>query len=280
MGKKCLVLLVSLSLISACVRFSPMEITRVLPNDIADRNNVIQTAQWREHLDELVGAILIETEDAQGTKQFTVGIERYLNPNEKPAFRTYSESEGKLLEIITDNQADAKLQILAFGDVNITAEQKMLFQYSDVSDVWLKDGQFNIDALRNEANRSTDPTVKNRYFIQGALLSTMQKKLFTKVQGGLSKTVTGIGFSAEGKIYHSTSVFTKDYAIHLTLRDLDLFKGTDAEVQEIKPYLIKKETAKELQLFDEVLKRKPLPAKKLKLLQPKGLWIEKLKKPN
>lgn len=280
MKKRFSVLLALLSFVCACVKFSPTEITRVLPSDIAERNNLIQTAQWREHLDELVGGILIETVDAQGTQQFTIGIRRFLKPNEKPVFRTYSESDGKLLEFIIDNKADAKLQILAFGGANIGAEQKMLFHYSDVSDVWLNDGQFDTAALRNEANQSTDPSIKNRWFIQGALLSTIQKKIFTKVQGGLNRTVTGIGFSAEGQIYHSTSTFTKDYAIHLTLRHLDLFRGTEAQVQQKTAYFVRRERPAEKTRFSQILRQKPLPDAELRLVLPEGLWIEKLKRPN
>jgi hypothetical protein len=278
MIKKLLLLLLSLSLVCACVKFSPIQLTRTLPNDIAERNNLIETAQWRSHLDDLVGAVLLESEDPQEGRIYSVSAGKFIASDATPVFSTFSETEGKLIEIIIDNKADAKLQYLALGSATLGAEEKLLFHYCDVSDVWIKYEQIDLEALKREAERVTDPTIKNRWFIQGALLSAIQKKVFTKVSGGLSKTVTGVGFSAEGGIYHSTSTFTKDYAIHLTLRHIDLFREPKNVEQQMGQYLVRRETEIEEKQFNAMLIKRPLAQKELALVVQRGLWINKLRK--
>ncbi len=280
MVKRCLYLLVVFSLLSGCVKFSPTAVVRTLPNDIADRNNLLPTAQLREHMEELIGAILIEIEDPTGQLNYELSTQKYLTSDAKPVLKSYSENEGTMVDILIDNKADVKLQALAFGGASLGAEQKMQFLYSDVADVWINDQYFDNQALRNEANRTVPNNIRNRWLIQGTLLSSIQTKTFTKVSGGLTKTVVGTGISAEGEVYSSASAFTKDFALHLTLRHIDLFKGTDQEVQQTRFYFTKTDSRQERALFDQMIKSHPLPAAKLALLLKKGLMIKSINKTN
>jgi len=222
--KKLLSLTLVSLVLSGCVSFTETQLVRDLPNDIANRNNIIPTAEWKYELAQLAGSVLVERETpVDGSKYYF--SKRIIKASTEPEAKAIPE--GVLIELITDNKADAKLKLLAAGGVDISGEQKIEFRYIDSARVFIKYEDIDLPSVIAEANKSAGPNVKNRWYVQGALLSVTQRKVFTKVQGVLQKTVSGSGFEADSDIYSSNSKATKDYAIHLTLRRLDDFKDGD-----------------------------------------------------
>jgi hypothetical protein len=217
------------SMVWGCVSFADSTVEHSLPNDIAARNTFLPTATWKRHLGELAGSILSEMEQGGANDLWQLSTDRYLKSGAVLEETMIPPDEGLLIEVLTDNKADARLSLLAFGSASIGAKEKMSFTYRDTTEVFAPGSSLDLDRLRSEAGKPNPPGVKARYVIQAALLSSIQRKKYTEVEGTFKKTVNGSGIGADGSIYSSDARLTHDYAIHLTLRKLSSFQENAVE---------------------------------------------------
>ncbi len=215
---------------SGCVTFADMQVDKIPSQEIARRNNFIPTAEWRRHLGQLVGTILLEKTAGAPEDRWVLGS-RFIKAGKEPIITLVPKDQGVLAQFLIDNSADVTLKALGVGSGSLSGKQKMSFTYADSADAFISFEDIDRDALRAEANKPMPAGVTKRYFIQAALLADIQRRLFTEVSGGLTKTVAGDGIGADGKVYSSNTKFVQDYSIHLTLRDLDDFKGEKALVE-------------------------------------------------
>lgn len=226
MIKKFILLTALVFLMCGCITFTQTDITTTIPRDIKIRNNFFPTAEWKYELAELAGSILVERKEPVDGQKYYLS-KRIIKPGTEPTIEAIPD--GLLIEIIVDDSADTKLKTISIGNIALGAKKKMAFTYSDASRVFIKYQDLDITAIIAEANKEPGPNTENRWFIQGALLSLIQRKIYNEAKGGISTNLIGSAFKAEGNIYHKASKTTKDYAIHLTLRDLDEFIEADQE---------------------------------------------------
>jgi len=220
-AKKISYLLLAISL-SSCVSFTSTPIITHLPKDIADRNNYLNTADWKYELAELAGSILILYKTPVDGKMYDLG-KRIINKNLEPKVEIITG--GEIAKYLIDNHVEEKLKVIGLGDVQLSNKDKVEFTYTDTTRVFIKQIDWDYQALKEEANKNFGANIEARYFIQGALLSSIQRKKYSEVNSGLTTIIEGTGLKAGGKIYSSNSAIEKDFTIHLTLRNLDDFKG-------------------------------------------------------
>lgn len=225
--KKQFALVGCLVCLSGCMTFTETEITKALPNDIAQRNNYVPTAEWKYELGELAGSILIERKTQVDGKLFYLG-ERIIKNQTEPEVKAISD--GQLIRMYIDNSADAKLKIIGLGGVDLDVKKKMEFTYTDSSRAFIKQSDWDKSALTVEANKPLKNNEKAKYFIQGVLLSLLQRQEYSYAGSKTNATVNGSGMQVDSSIYSSSGVLTKDYAIHLTLRDLSDFKTDNKKI--------------------------------------------------
>lgn len=206
---------------TGCTTFTEQPVITEVPNDIKDRNNYLPTAQWKYELTELAGSVLVKYKKADQDGKLWDVKDRIIKSGTEP--QKTSISDGELLTRLVDNRADAKLKAIGIGGASLSNKQKMEFTFSDARRVFIPSGDFDREALKKEAEKPLKDNEEAKYYVRGALLSVIQRRIFTEIEGSILKNIATSGLKADGKLYNSETNHTKDFAIHLTLISLSDF---------------------------------------------------------
>lgn len=184
-----------------------------LPKDLTNRVFWDQTDLFKFNLDQLTGSI-IYSEDT--TEAFTRGPRIV---NEKFPLQIKVIDKGLRYHEKVDKGFDASLKLLLFSG-NIAENQVVEITITDLCYVFMEYEKIPIDSLLKVAKAISSGAKK--YYIQGALLTSIEEKFHSKVSG--NATLAGSVFGANGKAYKENEKFTQDFRISLTLIDLEKLK--------------------------------------------------------
>ena len=229
-----IMLLVQSMIFLSCVTFSPIDIDTTLPNDIKNRMLYKDTAQWKYHLDELVGSIIYEKDNGE----YSIG-KRIIKDGTKLVKDPLDLAQAYHLFI--NDKADASLSMLAFAGGSISQEQKAEIKIVDILSYFIVYNDFDLGNIKKEFNLPLPKGYKNRYYIQGAILSSVTKNIYQSATKGINTHIVGTGISADGSIYSGSikSVEAPDFFIGITVRDqadIDLLINKKDRVELITKY--------------------------------------------
>lgn len=212
------ILLGSLLLMTACagVRFADEGINKGLPEDWKNRIVYKQTDILKYDISQIPGQILFCTDVAEGEKDCKIQVDRYVKNGTGVLIKT---PEAIVYNSKIDSKASAQGSYLAFAaqiqaghveEVSITDSIVVYYKFEDVPIAELK---------RYAATVSSPPGVK-RYWIQGALLSTINRNSLTEIDAD-AKSVIGNTAGVSGKVYNKGITIQNDYRLSFLLADLD-----------------------------------------------------------
>jgi hypothetical protein len=204
---------------SVRIRLSNTSIeNKELPKDFTNRVFWNQTDLFKYNLDQLTGSI-IYTDPSTGNFERATRV-----VDAKSQLQIKSIEKGLLYHSKIDNRfnADLKLFILSAEMAN---EQVIDITISDILAVFINHDKIPMEeVLKASKNIKTSGKV---YYIQGALLTSIEKKYNSKISS--EGSITGTVFATNGSLYNEDIATSSDFRISLTLLDLSqisFFKGS------------------------------------------------------
>jgi len=220
---------------AACATtFKPLP-NQELPDVLKQRTLLKNYSTYQDDISSLVGHILnVKKENGAcpHEKQHVfdaVDMSRkvYLNNGTELKPKTLSRViyEAKV-DLNTENQYNQIIGSIDFGDA-----QALEFIVTDVQSV-IAGEQLNQSALDSISPMPDD--VCERFIINGAILSIINYKKYTKISS--KYTVTGTAFGIGGNVYSSDSTFQTDFLLGLEMLNVDESKPSRAFNQKTKSY--------------------------------------------
>jgi hypothetical protein len=195
------------------VKLARTPLNQTLPQDLTNRVFWNQTDLFKFNIEQLTGSI-IYAEDTSGN--FTRGP-RIVDSGSTLQIKTVENGVRYHAKIDKGFNADLKLLIFSAG---ISQDQVIDVKITDLLYVFINYEKIPIDSLLKVAKAIKYPGKK--YYIQGALLTSIDEQYNSKVSG--NGALVGSAFGANGKVYNESEKFTEDFRISLTLIDLDKLK--------------------------------------------------------
>jgi hypothetical protein len=230
--KKAAIYLMAIVCIGCGVRFKNASFNLTLPDYFKARNLYDKTDIWRFKMPELVGSVLyLEPKSESYERGRRIAREGYVAKLE-----VIEDSERKVYYSRVDRSIAAEGSYLLFA-ANLDASQMADVNIEDVSLVFINDADIPWEELIAEAKRPKSNPETSRYWVQGALLSTLTINYYTEISSSASGVV-GETFGAKGKVYNKQSAASRDFRISLELIDLDkLASATQAPEPEKRLHL-------------------------------------------
>jgi hypothetical protein len=223
--------------VSGCVSFVDTSIDTTLPQDVTDRNHVVITADWRDELVELSGTVLYEPKDPK--QRWRAGRRIISGTEPKLLFIASDDPNRVLAEVMIDSSSSNGLSAIGLGSIAVTGKDKLDFKYEDVSRVFINWADIDHSTIMKEKKTAMPDDAKRRWFVQGVRLATIHHRRFTEVTGKFNKTVGGEGIGVNGDVFNASRKLTRDFAIHVTLRDIDRWPNDPMNKNNQKKYFIK-----------------------------------------
>ena len=200
--------------VAACagcgVRFTEEALNKKLPEDFTHRNLYTPTDIMKYHLDELAGSILyrMPNETEYRRVERIAAKEVHVEPIKAQVLYNSKVTNG----------ASVQGSYLAFtADMKFDQVAEVTIQ--DTAQAFIPWNDVPADSLKVEKTKPLPPGAR-RYYVQGALLATIDKEYFHEISANASGQIgntTGVG----GKVYNSDKEIIRDFKISLLLVDID-----------------------------------------------------------
>ena len=214
MKKKSLLLYFSAILLSSCgVKFSPITHNKTTPEDLKNRTFWDQTDIFKYNLEQLTGSILYKVE---GEGNFRRGS-RVVDEANKPSIEAIEN--GLLYHSKINREYEGGVSVLSFT-TELSTDQMVDVKITDIFQSFIEFESIPIDRIK-EIIDSDELANTKKYYIQGALLTSVTKTYGSEISANASGVVGGAFKAANGKIYNEETDFIQDYKISLALIDLD-----------------------------------------------------------
>ena len=241
--KKAILCLLAVSCIACGVKFKDAPVNLSLPDYFKTRNLYDRTDIWRFKLPELVGFIIADS--GSGTYD---RLRRIVKDGYEAKLEIIPDADKKVFSSRIDRGAEAEGSYLLFS-AGLKANQMAEVSIEDVSLVFINDADIPWERLRTEAGTHPPNTNARRFWIQGALLTTITINYYQEISANASGVV-GETFGAKGKVYNKQGTTQRDFKISLELVDVDQLAASTRDVPikifrspqdipKLKPILLK-----------------------------------------
>jgi hypothetical protein len=198
------------------IRFAPQYPTNDLPDSFKKR--VIypdESGTLKYKLTQLLGRVVYKEPgvDAYDVKRVV------LKPGYATALGLISEADGQIFEGLVDKSAGGKGSYLTFSG-SLSTKEVATVSIKDRNVVFVNNNDVPWDLLVEEAKSPKNSPATRRYWIQGALLASLDITRFAEIEAD-AKGVLGPTIGVEGKVYNKQSQAIHDYKISVQLIDLD-----------------------------------------------------------
>jgi hypothetical protein len=198
------------------VTFDPLRLTNDLPDTFKKRNLYPdESGILKYKLTELVGRVIYKT---PSTEYYSVK-KVILNPDYSPVIELISDADGQVFEGLVDRNAALKGSYLAFAS-DLSVKEVATVSIRDRHTVIVKNKDIPRDSLVAEAEAVQKDSLTRRFWVQGAMLTSLDVARFSEISANASGVV-GATFGAEGHVYNKQSQGIHDYRISVLLIDLD-----------------------------------------------------------
>lgn len=198
------------------VKFSSVPLTADIPETFKQRNLYPdESGIIKYKLTQLVGSVLYAEPNA---KYFDLK-KIILKKDYKPYLEVISETDGKVFTGTINKSNNFSASYLSFA-ASLSSNQLATFSVRDRNIVFIDNNDVPWEALIEEAKITNDNPSRRRYWVQGALLASLDAYKFSEIESDAS-AVVGPTFGAEGKVYNKGEEEIHDYKISIHLIDLD-----------------------------------------------------------
>jgi hypothetical protein len=195
--------------------FDDVPINNQLPKNLKDRNLFDDpSGLYKFNPAELVGWVVNIEPDAK----VYVFRKFILAPGYAPIVKSIPEKEGKLFDATIDKGADVSASYLSFAAA-FDAKQVATVSIRDWANIFVKNNDVPWDALVREAAVPKENPATGRYWIQGALLTSVDASIFQEANANAK--FAGPTFGANGKVFSKSSEEVHDNLISVQILDID-----------------------------------------------------------
>jgi hypothetical protein len=198
------------------VRFSDVTLTNDIPQSFKDRNVYPdQSGILKYKLEQIAGSIIYHEPNAE-----YYDLKKIVLPkNYHPVLEIVKDDLGKVFEGTVNRNAAVKGSYLSFA-ASLDAKSIATFSIRDRVMVFVNSDDVPWEALVREARVQKPNPATKRYWIQGALMSSLDAVMLTEISANAS-AVVGPTLGAEAKVYNKSGQEIHDYKISVHLIDLD-----------------------------------------------------------
>jgi hypothetical protein len=241
--KKAILWLLAVSCISCGVKFKDAPVNLSMPDYFKTRNLYDRTDIWRFKLPELVGLVIADS--GSGTYD---RLRRIVKDGYEAKLEIIPDADKKVYSSRIDRGAAVEGSYLLFS-AGLQANQMAELTIEDVSLAFINDADIPWERLRAEAVIQPPNSNARRFWIQGALLTTITINYYQEISANASGVV-GETFGAKGKVYNKQGTTQRDFKISLELVDMDQLAASardmpmkifpsPQDIQKLKPMLLK-----------------------------------------
>jgi hypothetical protein len=175
----------------------------------------------------------VRGECSQVYSDANLSLEQYIRPGTKlePDTTAVERFSDKI-----DNKAGVDASVMTFV-AKLAGKQAAEVVVSDTTTMIVPDDAIDIPKLQRLADEALQPEECERFFIRGAIVTTITYRVATEVDG--SATVSGAAFGANGRIYNAARKYSLDYRLGLTVlpgrRDIKPATPPMARSPAVKP---------------------------------------------
>ncbi len=215
-------LLLPLAVVSTCactagIRYGNGPYDTTLPKDFVNRVLYSDTGIPKYRLDYLVGSILV-CSSPSGSKEEVceLSFDRILKADTAPEA---TAAKTDIYHSLITQGAAVQGSYLAFA-ANFKVDQVASVTISDTTLLAVKADDVPVDQIRSYAAAHPPAGGQTRWWIEGALLSVIDRQDSTKIDSNASG-VLGSTAGVKGSVYHIEEVSSKDFAIAIFRRNID-----------------------------------------------------------
>lgn len=203
------------------IKFSSNAVNKTIPDDLKNRTFWSETDIFKYKLEQLTGNIIYTT-DSGAT--FIRGS-RVVDEANPPMLETIKD--GLLYSSKINRDIETSVSIVAAFKSNLKATNVVDFKVTDIIKSFIDFEKIPLDRIKEIIQKKELKGVK-KYYIQGALLTSITSQYANEIKGN-AEGVVGGAYGINGKVYNEEATFIQDYKISLALIDLDkldvLLKG-------------------------------------------------------
>lgn len=220
------------------LRIADSPASRAFPPELRERQVFKTVGVYGRDLSGLVGHILY-AKKTKGVCPSTytdadLGLRQYLVPNAKllPDNKVEKRYESKI-----DKNASIDASYLTFT-AGLSSKQMAEVIVTDTMSMIISNSDIPVKELEAIALTPLGPEDCDRFYIRGAILTTIVYKVFNERSG--KGTASGTTFGANGKVYSSDSEYSLDYKLGITVlpirKELGSLNGLAAGSSGPKPF--------------------------------------------
>ena len=220
--RKCLtvflpVILGAMSVGGCGVKFASQSVNRALPGDYANRTRISNSADYRFHMEQNIGAIIEPDPSSPG--QYRLAAASVIRPaNATITEEVLAKDDNQVFHGKITSEGSLSGNYAVVG-VSLSAKQAVEISIVDIARAEIQTPSIPVDALRNFA-KTKGP--QKQYWIKSLLLSRVLRQDFDEESA--NATGSGPAFGVDAKVYHTQSDQSQDYNLTAVLIDLDTYK--------------------------------------------------------
>jgi hypothetical protein len=229
--------LVLLSASGCGVKFTDRVINQPLSLDMLGRNIVVDTEIMKRHLEEIPGYIVVD--DGTGKLDPVAPILDTFTPPVTPI-----TDEKAFFHGIIDSNWGGGGSYLTLVSGGLDVKRKAEVTITETAEAYIPKGNVPWQKIVQWATQHPPSSQgQKRYYVQGALLSTISRTVYTEVSANAT-VAGGAAFGAEGKVYATdkTTETTNFAYIGVHLLDVDKIKDNPPDptllTERRNPYIV------------------------------------------
>jgi hypothetical protein len=198
------------------VKFAPDSLNgQSWPAELSARQYLRSAGVYTRNLAGLVGHVVyakrVQGECPEVYSDANLSLDHYLLPKSKlePDTTAVERFSDKI-----DAKANVDAALLTFA-ANLAANQAAEVVVMDTTTLMAPDDVIDLPKLQRLADQPLQEGDCDRFFIRGAIVTTVTHRTATEVQGGA--TITGTAFGANGKVFSAAHKYSLDYRLGLSV---------------------------------------------------------------